>query len=364
MPTSINHQNLAKLIELEIKNQKGLFDKQVEILTQNFDQTKKLFLRKKKAKAIDEWMFSSEDLPMFGKEYWWMLFTSTKKNSKDQLVATFGRSQGNVTVNDSSIPSDSKNKDTNAAVVWTYKKGKKPLLNAQSKLILKENNLKLTSDSTEFLLYGKFPKYTVRILKEGKIICDLELDETKGTHKPYEFSEYFKGVFGYQLLNLFLDFKGTLFGEPMEGKVLLQKVIGIGPFIPWKWGRIVFRNGSFLSFFRLRLGELGIKYDFLSSMYFYNAKTNETCRFNNIKITEFCPERPLWIVHSADKKCLLVANTYSEEPFLLQARGKFKYLEYLAEVKELYLESGGEKINLKDLGSGIGMLEHATGYLL
>ncbi|MGC9310151.1 MAG: hypothetical protein ACP5E4_00325 [Candidatus Aenigmatarchaeota archaeon] len=363
MPASISSRDIARIIRLDTKNQKELFDKRIEKLSRNFNQTKKLFLRNKKAKAIDEWMFSSEDLPLFGKEYWWMLFTSTKKNSKDQLVATFGRSQGKVTVNDSHIPPDPKNKETNAAVVWAYKKGKKPIINSSAKVVLGENNLRLTSKSTEFLFQGKFPNYGIKIIKEGKTLCDLELYEPEGAHKPYEFSEYFKGVFGYQLLNLFLDFKGSLLGEPIEGKVLLQKVIGIGPFIPWKWGRIVFSNGSFLSFFRLRLGELGINYDFLSSLYFYNSKTNETCRFNNVKITEFCPESPLWTVHSTNK-CLVVAKTYSEEPFQLQARGKFRYLEYLSEVKELYLESGDEKIHLKDLGSGIGMLENATGYLL
>jgi hypothetical protein len=328
----------------------------------NFEKTKHLFLKKRKRREMDTWLFNCETLPKFGKEFWFMHFVSTDKDSKGQLILTFGQSEGKVNVNKMTI--DPRDKKPNvASVCWAYLDKKMEILNSATTFTKSPGRFILKNNEAEISFNGNYPKYSLCIKSKGKLIADLDTSGIKTKQKRYEFTENFKGVFGYELVNLYLDFKGVLDNKKIKGRAIVQKVLITGPFVPWRWGRFTFRDGSTLEFYKLYVGAKNLNYRVISTYRFSGIKSGEHSVFQNL-IVDQIPNMPFWSVQSPDKKIMMILEIYSTEKFTLKARGNIDYTEHLVRIVYFQLERNGKIISLDDLGGGIGMFEVTKGYMI
>ena len=344
------------------KSKREIFERQINLLKHNFEKTTLLFLKKRKPKEIDKWIFSRDDLPKFGKEYWFIHLASTNKSSKDQMILTFGHSEGNMAVNGFSVDSINQ-KNKSACVIWAYQGKKIPISNSVSSLILNKNCLETNNRIVKMKFAGNYPDYMLKLENKKKVIASIRLFGSRSKEKSYEFIETFRGIFGFELINLHLDFAGNLNNKKIQGKALVQKVIATGPFMPWRWGRIVFNDGSILSFFKLQMGGKRLNYTIKSSAYFYNGKTEETIRFNGISVRELIAKK-LWLIQSDDKKLSLLLEPYSSEFFKLESRGMIEYQEYLVNVKHIKIKAKKSEIDINMLGGGMGILENTIGHMI
>jgi hypothetical protein len=58
------------------KKEKQAFIASINELKESKNRIERLLLKKKSGKNIDDLLFSFDDLPLFGKEYWFMKFTA------------------------------------------------------------------------------------------------------------------------------------------------------------------------------------------------------------------------------------------------------------------------------------------------
>jgi hypothetical protein len=343
-------------------DEKSRIRRGVANLRKKFKKTKALFLRGKRKKDIDAWIFNPVDLPKFGKEFWFMQFVSTDKNANEQIFLTFGHSEGKVKVNSMTLDSD-KPDQLFASVCWAYQDKKISILNKASQFSSDNNHLRLKTADTDISFKGSYPKYSITIKKKGKIISRLNISELKTKQDKYEFYEYFKGIFGSEIINLYMNFEGTLNRKKIKGRALVQKVIYTGPFIPWKWGRLTFNNGSTMEFFNVRLGGRRLNYKINSDLTFSDRKTGKKIHLEGVMVEEI-KGTPFWIVQNADKTLKMVLESYSEEDFTFKGLGNFWYREHLVRIIYFNFEINGRVIGLSELGGGIGMLENTSGHMI
>jgi hypothetical protein len=344
------------------RDEESRLGKGVANLRKKFKKTKDLFLRGKREKNIDAWIFNPVNLPKFGKEFWFMQFVSTDKNANEQIFLTFGHSEGKVKVNSMTLDSD-KLDQLFASVCWAYQDKKISILNNASKFSSDRHELRLKTSDTDISFKGSYPNYTITIKKGGKIISKLNLFELKTKQDKYEFYEYFKGIFGSEIINLYMNFEGTLNRKKIRGRALVQKVIYTGPFIPWKWGRLTFNNGSTMEFFNVRLGGKRLNYRINSDLNLSDRKTGKKIHLEGVMVEEI-KGTPFWIVQNEDKKLKIVLESYSEEDFTFKGLGKFWYREHLVKIIYFNFEIDGRVIDLSELGGGIGMLENTAGHMI
>lgn len=180
---------------------------------------------------------------------------------------------------------------------------------------------------------------------------------------------------------------GTLESNGMKrgirGTAYFQKVVVRAPVMPWLWGVVHFKDGSFLSYFSSRVGHALIGKDvgklhrnlhFKSKLEFYCAKDGSYREFRPCKIISVRRrDTPTWIVKAAAHGESLEAElrAYAETSWKIQngLAGVFKYAlhydEYCVTPKKLvFTKSGGERFLLRDFGSGVGNAEHAWGFLI
>jgi hypothetical protein len=312
---------------------------------------------------INEFLFTPEELPPFSKEYWFMLFTGLNENYKDQLVLTFGRN----TRQTMSIDEIEQSKDGDGylggiSAIWYYmnghakKFGKKPC-----KIFLDGKSVKMVRDDFELILKGLFPNYTLLVHnKEGETI---KLDLSLAKHgDSLEFYQFFKGNFGFDLGNTYLDFKGHINNQHFNGRSYVQKVVVTAPFLPWYWGRIIFENGSVLVLFKVWLEIGGAKKTMFNRLKFINSKTSKETIFEdfdhyNVVDTNY------WITtaKNEENQIFVLFDVYVNDKFHFKSRGELIYNEMFAEVKEIRVNLKDEKLEQEELGHGVGSLEETKG---
>ncbi|PKP60381.1 hypothetical protein CVT91_05245 [Candidatus Atribacteria bacterium HGW-Atribacteria-1] len=200
--------------------------------------------------------------------------------------------------------------------------------------------------------------------KRNKEIANFKITESTAHSKSFEFSSYFKLFAGFALINLYFDFTGTLNGENFMGKCYVQKVVVIGPFVPWYWGRIVFSNGSVLTYFEPRIEILMFEHKIRSILEFYAHSKAQTYIFKNLNIKKFGKKNQRWLItaNEGKGKISISLKSYASHKFIFEKIGLFTYIEYLCEVTNISVE--GFDIDTKNLGSGFGLIEDARGYIL
>jgi len=330
-----------------------------------------LFSQPKRYHEVDDMFFGFEELPLFGKEYWFLKFTGGAEDLR-QLILTFGRSAGDVKVNRTKMKSSLEAGAEKECMVigWCFDKTKKVFADASQKVAVSRRKTNVISSDSEktgvsFSLSGAYPSYSLEIKHKGKKVADLKMSKPK-KGRPFEMSQFYKGNLGFQLINIYFDFQGELYGKKLGGKCYLQKVIGVGPFVPWRWARFIFRNGSVFDAFVMNVEALGLKQPVYSLVSFQDEKGKFWQKRTSVNFEKIRGKNPRWVVSAPDGKMVLEAESYSRHPFVFSSRysGKFTYLEYLSKVNDFYLEKGGKHWSLAGCGPASGLVEDAYGFML
>jgi hypothetical protein len=314
---------------------------------------------------LDRVMYSTEMLPPLGKEYWWFLFFGRDGERPMQLMLLIFRKYGrNMLFNDKKIILQklTKNKFRAATAGWVYT-GKEfhDLGDTNAITTIHSKRKMIISDISgqKIVFNGNFPDYK---LKVGNVI---DLNIKKGDYlKDKDGRGVFIPPFGMAWVDVFSDAEGIVLGEEFKGTAHLQKVVGITTFGPFHWGRIIFQNGSLLSFFCLKTGKDSKRY-FHRSLTFHDHRKKNTIEFKKpkLKISKKEGKMPMWIVEGQDddKKLRIVLESYAARKFAMNGGGSQVYIEYAVTPREFSLETANQMITLSDLGRGVGTFEDAYG---
>ena len=341
----------------------------------------RLFKAKKYA-APDDLFFTFEDLPVMGKEYWFLYFLVPGK--KRQTILTFGRAESGVRVNKTAVNQAAENKSGGthhdslpcAAVCWLYDKKKKVLIDSQAVVSLRRagagktgkagNRLEATSGPDHrVIVEGKYPDYDVRLIDDGKTIFSAHAHPPK-KGLPFEIVNLLQtplmSRFGAVMANYYFEFDGTMNGKALAGKAYLQKVVAVMPLAPWNWVRLEFAKGATFDFFTAKpLGNGKNEIHFACNDFL--EIEGKKIKVGNLKLTSWMTgEKRRWLLTGKD--FYLSMESFSMQPFVMKQKMTFRYDEYLVVARDFAMKSGGKTYCLDDLGAASGIVEEASGYLL
>ncbi|MCK4730023.1 MAG: hypothetical protein KAT28_01770 [Candidatus Aenigmarchaeota archaeon] len=346
-------------------NEKKIITEHIKNIKYKYKTLERLFKKKEKRKAIDKFFYSFDELPILGKEYWFMKFIS-EGGSKTQFFFMFGRTTGDMTLNGKYIKDKQlgPNKYNGYSVGWGYDNKQKSIVNDLGSIEISDNKINIENGSVSSYFSGTFPKYNLKVSKNNKEICNLKITEPKDKSLKFEFCEYHKAFFGYDLINLYFDFEGKLFNKKFKGKCYIQKVVAVGPFIPWRWARVIFKNKSVLTYFEINPEIFGLKYN--KCLSYYDSVSKKTYDYLDMDIHDFpgSDGKVRWIVESKKNDLYICMKTYGKEVFDFKRKGNFIYIEYLVEVTDLSLKINNKNIGLKNVGRGVGIVEDTRGYVI
>ncbi|MCQ1536682.1 hypothetical protein FTO70_13595 [Methanosarcina sp. KYL-1] len=296
-----------------------------------------------------------------------MKFTADD-GSRRQFFLMFGRSAGDIEVNGRYVENSriTDDKTDGYCVSWAYDEMQKSITDDLGVIEVKADRVTCSSKDIKADFYGSFPKYMLDISNGDRKVCCLDIGEPADENYNSELSEYFRGLFGYRFANLYFDFKGVLFDKEFSGKCYAQKVIVVGPLIPWKWSRIIFKNGSVLTYYIPNIEIVGVEYNIHNSIEFYDAETRNLHRFKKAKVHEYPSEKgdKRWVLTAEEGRVFMVTRSYCKESFSFMKNFNFKYVENLVDVVDFQIETDGRVITLKETGSGLGMVEDTSGFVI
>ncbi|MBI5228528.1 hypothetical protein HY991_00340 [Candidatus Micrarchaeota archaeon] len=314
-------------------------------------------------KHIDPMFFRFEVLPPFGKEYWFMKFVSTNPKDKHQLLTMFGRCMEGVEVNSKYVkPENISGKQSGYMSSWFYDEGKKMIVEDKCLISAAPGRIEAAKKNAKIKFTGKFPSYRLKVSEGNEEVCDLRIYKPKKYGRFYSFESFFKILAGFAKINIYLDFTGTLNGKKFNGGCYVQKVIVIGPLVPWYWGRIVFADGSVLKYYMPKIELFGVCHKLISRLEFYDSKTGKEYVFDGLRVEKRKRERfSQYFITDSKKRIRVSIEPYSSHTFLFKKVGTFEYVEYLGEVKEIHIAD--HRIDVNKLGRGIGLIEEAKKYV-
>ena len=315
----------------------------------------------------DELFFEIEDLPSFGKEYWFLHFCAPP--FQEQVILTLGRSVDPVRVNETAVPEGAEQEGVVcAAVCWLYSSKKKQVLfDSTARVRLekgsKANLLEAEKGDSRIAISGKYPKFSVELVRGGKKVFSAKAFPPKHG-LPFELVHLMKTPlaprFGAAMINYYFDFEGVLEGKKLSGKAYLQKVVAVLPLAPWNWVRLHFAKGVALDFFAGK--PLGEKSKLHFACNDYVEIGGKRVKLRDLKLSSYLSgEKRIWIL--SGKNLFAVMESYSLQPFIMKQKTTFRYDEYLVKVTSFALREGGREYTLADLGEGVGLVEDASGYL-
>lgn len=329
-------------------------------------------LRKKTCGHPDSFFFSMENLPYFGKEYWFLHFVVP--GSDEQVVITAGRSQGQVSVNSKKVAGNKQAAKHNfpiascAAVCWLYSTHKEVLIDSIGEVGMENtragSRIFFRKGKNELSIEGAYPSFSV-LLKKGKyeIFSAHATARKKGIkwEMPRILENPITKESGALMVNYFFDFKGRMHKKKIKGKAYLQKVVATIPLAPWNWVRIQFEKNAALDFFTVKpFGDIRPTLHLWSNA-FIELK-GKRIKLHNLKLSSPASGKNLWVLKN--RHMHLSMQPYSLQRFSMRQNTQFHYNEYLVRVKDFSLQLGGRKYTLKELGQASGIVEDAYGYLL
>ena len=311
---------------------------------------------------LDRVMYSFETLPPAGKEFWWFLFFGRDRRQMMLLVyRKFGRS---MVFNGEEIVLKTMDQSTFRAVTagWIYDgKGMRDLGVTNPTIVTSPREKMIASKISDrkIILEGSFPEYELKI--DGLVHLKLtegDFPENRCAHGV------FIPPFGAGWVDVYSNAEGNVLGERFEGIAHLQKVVGVMPYGSFHWARVVFQNGSTVSFFCLKGGKDSKMYSY-RSMDFYDHATKRYIRFKKprLMISKEKGKTPVWTVEGwdEDNELRAVLEAYSEKRFIMKGGGSQVYVEYAVTPREFSFRTKDRMITLQDLGEGIGTFEDAYG---
>lgn len=320
-----------------------------------------------KEREINSFIFTPDQLPNLGKEYWFFLLTGTKENFKDQVMISFGRNSNNTL----KINNEMQLKDTSDFLggigeVWFYHKGLTNKLGKLGGKIAQKNNTIVFNTATYNVEFsGNFPVYKIIITdNENNLILSMSTSIPK-IGDSMEFFSIEKFNFGVEVGNVYLDFTGTLSKNQFNGRAYMQKVIMSAPFVPWYWGRFVFENGSILVFFLIWVDLPGVDRILYSQGKVFIVEENNYKVFRDFEVQKI-KNTDYWtlVSNNKDYSVFLLIEAYTNNTFLLRSKGEFRYNEMFAEIKEIKIRDRDLVLDNSYFGKGVGSLEDAKGFCL
>lgn len=307
---------------------------------------------------LDRVMYNVETLPPLGKEYWWFLFFGQDGENPVQFMLLIFRKYGKKMLfnNKEMVFRESgKNKFQAVTAGWIYD-GEELRDLGDTNAIVEIQGKKIVSEISgqKMRLSGGFPNYELSV---GDLI---NLEITKGNYlEDKDACGVFLPPFGVVWVDVFSDVDGIVLGKKFKGTAHLQKVVGVTIFGPFHWGRIVFQNGSSISFFCLKTGKSSKTY-FRKSVTFNDAENNKIIRFGNPKL-KISKSGNNWIIAGKDydKTFRIVLDTYAIKQYDMRGGGSQTYIEYCVTAKEFNLKTKDIVITLDELGKGVGTFEDA-----
>ncbi|CAJ36021.1 hypothetical protein [Methanocella arvoryzae] len=314
--------------------------------------------------CLDEIFYKFENLIPYGKEYWFAIFTSTDGKKPMQLVSCFGRRNSRRSVIDNVEVSglNPRGNELNTVVgAWCFDGKRKVYANTvESKTITGKESITSAGNGLSMTMSGTVPEYRVTI-DSKEITCDFKLMKPKSGYDVEVLNELKMGL-NYQVYNLYYDFEGTLNGKKHKGRCYLQKVILSTPMPSWNWCRIVFKDGSFLVFFKPYIGVKELNYTIRNRGWFYSAKHDRIIWFNNIDVY-YDKKQVNWRFKCNTESCSfdISVKAYADHCPTFRGAGAFDYHEFMVSVKKFKFVSGDVVVSMKDTGPGAGMVEDGRG---
>lgn len=328
------------------------------------------FLKEKKCPHPDCFFFSIEDLPYFGKEYWFLYFMVP--GSDEQVVLTAGRAQGQVSVNKNKVQKSEQAPDSRAAncaaVCWMHSGRKEVLIDSTGVVGVESsrgnNRMFFRKGKNVLSIQGAYPHFQISLKKGSKEIffaAACARKEGIQWEMPRLLENPLTKGFGALMVNYFFDFEGRMHKKRIKGKAYLQKVVTTIPLAPWNWVRIQFEKNAALDFFTAKpFGDISQRMHVWSNCFF--EKDGKRTRLHGIELASAAFGKPLWTLKG--KNLLLSMQPYSLQRFSMRQNTQFHYDEHLVRAKEFSLQIGKKKYTLKELGAASGIVEDAYGYLL
>lgn len=314
--------------------------------------------------CLDEIFYKFENLIPYGKEYWFAIFTSTDGKKPMQLVSCFGRRNSRRSVIDDvevSGLNPSGNELSTVVGVWCFDGKKKLYANTvESKTITGNQSITSAGKGLSMTMSGTVPEYRVQMESE-EITCDFKLTKPASGYDVEVLNELKMGL-NYQVYNLYYDFEGTLNGKEHQGRCYLQKVILSTPMPSWNWCRLIFKDGSFLVFFKPYIGSKELNYVLRNRGWFYSAKHDRIVWFSNIDV-HHDKKQVNWRFKCCTEGCSfdVSVRAYADHCPTFRGAGAFDYHEFMVSVKKFSLKAGDVNVTLKDTGAGAGMVEDGRG---
>lgn len=314
---------------------------------------------------LDRVIYSTEALPPLGKEYWWFQFFG--RDGRQMMILVFRKFGRSMVFNGEEIVLKKIDRNSFQAVTtgWIYDGKVMHDLGVTNPIIVtspREKMIVSKISDQKMILEGNFPEYELKI--DGLVHMKMtggDFFENRGAHGV------FIPPFGAGWVDVYSNAEGNVLGEEFEGTAHLQKVVGVMPYGPFHWARVVFQNGSTVLFFCLKTGKDSKRY-FHRSMNFYDHETKRYIRFKKprLMISKENEKTPMWTVEGwdEDNELRIVLKTYAEKQFTMNGGGSQVYIEYAITVGEFSLRNKDKIITLKDLGEGVGTFEDAYGSLI
>jgi len=311
---------------------------------------------------LDRAMYSFETLPPLGREYWWFLLFG--QDGRQMMLLVFRKFGRSMVFNGEEV--ELKKIDQNAfqAVTagWIYDGNEMCDLGVSNNIIVaspREKAIVSQISGRRITLEGGFPEYELRI--DGLVhvkMTEGDFLENRGAYGV------FIPPFGAGWVNVYSNAEGNVLEEEFVGTAHLQKVVGIMPYGPFHWARVVFQNGSTVSFFCLKTGKSSKRY-LHRSMNFYDHETRRCIRFKKpkLKISEERGKMSTWTIEGWDEnnELRMVLEVYAEKRFTMNGGGSQVYIEYAVTPSEFSFRTKDRTATLEDLGEGIGTFEDAYG---
>ncbi len=174
----------------------------------------------------------------------------------------------------------------------------------------------------------------------------------------------FKFIFTpFYRTNKYARYTGRIMGKRSEGIVFLQKVWLNMPFIPWKWGRTFFENGTMMDFYEPRavvplFKSLNLHHDGQHYRFVKDIKIEKIERQGKSG-----NRLPLWSVsgrtrHGEEISIDIESYAHARNTFETK-RSCFSYNEYPSRLTGFTFKRKGETITMDDLGKSATNCEDA-----
>lgn len=334
----------------------------------NADYRTGIYKTTEPAPGLEPIFYKCENLIPFAKEYWFAIFTATdKRKNPMQLISCFGRRNSRKSViDDVEILGDSHGDGAirTGGFAWCHDGRKKLAVpTVETATRVDGHSIVSSGDGLSIGISGAAPEFRVKIASDP-IDCDFRLRKPAAGYDTEVLNEL-KMRLNYQVYNLYYNFDGTLNGREYRGRCYLQKVILMTPMVPWYWSRFVFGDGSYFVFFKPYFGSRDLNYALRNKGAYYSASEDRLHWIYDIDIRHDKGMKNWSLAGRGDGYSLEAkARAYADHGFNFRHGGAFSYNEHLVNVRKFDFRAGDCRIRLRDLGTGAGIIEDATGLLI